>query len=123
MIRIPPYITAHQFIVSGSTVEVSGKKANTNTGNRKHRAPILIAMPNRPSVHLRGGRGCPLIRLRSTHPIVMIYEDIIAPMVRVTMARSAVVEPMLMSDKRMVTTSETITAFNGMFQLGFTWCC
>lgn len=120
MIRIPPYITAHQFIVSGSTVEVSGKKANTNTGHKKHRAPILIAMPKRPSVHLCGGRGWPLMRLSSTQAIVMIYEDIIAPMVRVTIARSAVVEPMLISDKRIVTTRETITAFKGMFQLGFT---
>lgn len=123
MIRIPPYITAHQFMVSGSTVEVSGKKANTNTGHRKHSAPMLIAIPNRPSVHLCGGRGSPLIRLRSRQAIVMMYEDIIAPMVKVTMARSAVVEPMLMSDKRTVTASETITAFKGMFQLGFTWCC
>lgn len=120
MIRIPPYITAHQFIVSASTLDVNGKKANTNTGHRKHRAPMLIAMPYWPSVHLCGGRGSPLIRLRSTHPIVMMYEDIIAPMVRVTMARSAVVEPMLMSDNKIVTTSETITAFKGMFQLGFT---
>jgi hypothetical protein len=117
---MPPYITTHQFMVSGSTVEVSGKKANTNTGSRKHSAPMLIAMPNRPSDHLCGGRGCPLIRLRSTQAIVIMYEDIIAPMVRVTTARSAVVEPMLISDKRTVTASETITAFNGIFQPGFT---
>jgi len=123
MIRIPPYITAHQFMLSGSTVEVSGKKANTNTGNRKHSAPMLINIPGRPSVHLCGGRVSPLIRLSSRQAIVMKYEDIIAPMVRVTMARSAVVEPILMRDKRIVTASDTITAFRGMFQLGFTWCC
>jgi hypothetical protein len=117
---MPPYITADQFIVSGVTVEVSGKKANTNTGHKKHSAPMLIAIPNRPSVHLCGGSGWPLIRLRSTQPIVMMYEDIIAPIVRVTMASSAVVEPILMSDKRIVTTRETITAFKGMFQPGFT---
>jgi hypothetical protein len=34
---------------------------------------------------------------------------------------SAVVEPMLISDKRTVTASETITAFNGIFQPGFTY--
>lgn len=123
MIKIPPYMTAHQFMLSGSTVEVSGKKANTNTGQRKHSAPMLMAMPNRPSVHLCGGRGSPLMRFRSTQPIVMMYEDIIAPMVRVTMARSAAEEPMLMSDKSIVTTNETITAFKGMFQPGLTLFC
>ena len=50
----------------------------------------------------------------------MMYEDIIAPMVRVTMARSAVEEPMLMRDNATVTARETITAFNGIFQLGLT---
>lgn len=63
------------------------------------------------------------MRFRSTQPIVMMYEDIIAPIVRVTMARSAAEEPMLMSDKSIVTTNETITAFRGMFQPGLTLFC
>jgi hypothetical protein len=123
MIKIPPYMTAHQFMLSGSTVEVRGKKAKTKTGQRKHSDPMLMAMPNRPSVHLCGGRGSPLIRLRSTQPIVIIYDDIIALIVRVTMASSAAEEPILMSDKRIVTTNETITAFKGIFQPGLTLFC
>lgn len=63
------------------------------------------------------------MRLISRQDIVMMYEDIIAPMVRVTMARRAADEPMLISDKRIVTISETITAFRGMFQPGFTLLC
>lgn len=50
----------------------------------------------------------------------MMYEDIIAPIVRVTIARSAVVDPMLINDRRTVTAKETITAFKGMFHPGFT---
>lgn len=118
---IPPYITIHQFMPSASTVEVSGKKANTNTGRRKHSAAIFIAIPKRPRLHLCGGRGSPRMRLRTRQLMVMIYEDIMAPIVRVTIASSAVEEPLLMSDKSTVTTSDTITAFNGMFQPGFTY--
>lgn len=117
---IPPYITIHQFMPSASTVELSGKKANTKTGRRKHSAAMFIAIPKRPRLHLCGGSGSPRIRLRTRQLMVMMYEDIIAPIVRVTIARSAVEEPILMSDKSTVTTNDTITAFNGIFHPGFT---
>lgn len=41
--------------------------------------------------------------------------------VSVTMAKRAVAEPMLISERRLVTTKETITAFSGMFQPGVTY--
>ncbi|GMF71686.1 unnamed protein product [Aspergillus oryzae] len=118
---MPPYITTHQFIDSRSTVEVKGKKANTNTGTKKHKAPMLMAIPNRPRLHRRGGRGSPRIRLSSTHPIVITYEDISDPIVKVTIAKRAVVEPMLINDRRTVTIRETITALSGMFHPGVTY--
>jgi len=41
-------------------------------------------------------------------------------MVRETTALRAAVEPMLMRERRMVTTRETMTALRGMFQPGVT---
>ena len=60
----PPYMTMLQFIVVGSTVDVRGKKLNTNTGRRKQREAILMAIPQRPSVQRWGGKGSPRILFR-----------------------------------------------------------
>lgn len=63
------------------------------------------------------------MRLSSRQPMVIMYEDISELIVSVTMARRAVVEPMLIRERRAVTTKETITAFSGMFQPGATYSC
>lgn len=52
--------------------------------------------------------------------MVITYEDISELMVKVTMACSATVEPILISERSAVTTKDTITALNGMFQPGVT---
>lgn len=45
----PTYMATLQFIVSRVTGVDKGKKAKTNTGSRKARAPMFTAIPNRPS--------------------------------------------------------------------------
>lgn len=52
---------------------------------------------------------------------MITYEDIREPMVSVTIARSAVVEPIFISDRRLVTAKETITALSGIFHPGVTY--
>ena len=53
-------------------------------------------------------------------PIVMMYEDIRAEMVRKLMAFRATVDPMFIRERAMVIARETKTALSGMFQPGAT---
>src|SRR5271155_5507581 len=101
---MPPNMTQFQFIVVGLTGVVSGKKTKTKSGQRKQRAAMLMAMPKRPRDQRRGGRGCPRMRFKSTHEMVTTYEAMRDELLSVMIARSATVEPMLMRERRMVTT-------------------
>lgn len=51
----------------------------------------------------------------------MIYEDRSEATPREAMALKATVEPMLIMESKIVTKSEIITAFKGMFHPGFTY--
>jgi hypothetical protein len=60
------------------------------------------------------------MRLKSTHEIVTMYEDTMAEVPSVTSARSATAEPILMRERRMVTTRLIQMALRGIFQPGLT---
>jgi hypothetical protein len=117
---MPPNMRLLQFIVLGTTGVVSGKKTKTKSGQRKQRAAMLMAMPKRPRDQRRGGRGCPRIRFKSTHEMETVYEHRRAEVLSVVIARSATVEPMLMNERTMVTTTVMQTALRGIFQPGLT---
>jgi hypothetical protein len=116
-----PNISEPQFMVLGSTGVAMGKKLQTNSMKRKQRAPILMAIPYRPSVHFRGGSGSPRRRLDKTQPIQSVYEVRRLPPLRVNSAFRAAVDPILMSESRTVTTTEIMTALRGIFQPGVTY--
>lgn len=116
----PTYITTLQFIVSRVTDVDRGKKAKTKRGNRKAMAPMLIAIPNRPNDHRWGGSASPRSRFNNTQPIETMYADMSDVIVREMMALRATCDPMLISERRMVTPRETITEFKGMFHPGVT---
>lgn len=116
----PPYMTTLQFIVCLLTLLVRGKNAKTKMGNRNASAAMLIAMPKHPRDHRRGGSGSPRMRLRRTQPMERMYADINDVIVREMMAVRATWEPMLISESSMVTASETMTEFKGMFHRGVT---
>lgn len=56
------------------------------------------------------------MRFISTQPIVMIYDAINAVTVTDTIAFNATVEPMLMSDSKIVIIKDRKTALIGIFQ-------
>ena len=60
------------------------------------------------------------MRFINMQEMVIIYEETREPMVSEMMASSATVDPMLMSDSRIVTTRDTRTALRGIFQPGVT---
>jgi len=76
---------------------------------------MLIANPNLPSDHLRGGSGAPYSLRQIRVPMTTRYELRIATAPRDEMDRSAVVEPMLMQASAETTTNDTMTARTGMF--------
>src|SRR2546421_12901146 len=117
---MPPNMAQFQFIVSGTTGVVSGKKTKTKNGQRKQRLAMLMAMPKRPRDQRREGRGCLRMRFKSTHEIVTIYEEMRDEVLSVRIARSATVEPMLTRERRMVTKRVMQTALRGIFQPGLT---
>ena len=67
----PPNIAELQFIVLAVTGVARGKKANSQIGIKNNIAAMLIANPNLPSDHRRGGRGTPYSRLQTRLPMVM----------------------------------------------------
>lgn len=117
---MPPYMTTLQFIVVTSTSAVSGNMANTKTGIRKARAPMLIANPYRPKVQRWGGKGWPRSRLTIRQEMVIMYEVINEVIVRETIANRATSEPILIRERRTVMTRETMTELSGMFHPGVT---
>jgi len=60
------------------------------------------------------------MRFKSTHEMVTMYEDTRAEPLSVVSARSATVEPILMRERRMVTTRVMQMALMGIFQPGLT---
>jgi hypothetical protein len=117
---VPPNIVEDQFIVAAVTGVASGQNAKNQTGARNKRAAMLMAMPNLPSDHRRGGRGRPETRLQMRQLIVMKYDERIETPPRELIAFSAVEEPRLMQASKELTTRETHTARSGIFQPGVT---
>lgn len=99
-----------QFIVVAFTSLVNGKKENTNSGRRNNIAAALMNPPYLPRDQRREGSASPRMRLSKMHPMEIRYALIKEATVREVMAFRAVVEPTLISARRIVTTSETITA-------------
>jgi hypothetical protein len=116
----PTYIATLQFIVSTVTSVVKGKKEKTNIGHKNARAPRLTARPNFPSVQRWCGSDSPRIRLRSTQPIETMYAESSDVIVSDITALRATWDPMLIIERRIVTTSDTMTELRGMFQPGVT---
>lgn len=115
-----PNIVEDQFIVEALTGVARGQNAKNQRGNRNISEPTLIARPNLPSDHLRGGKGAPLSRLQTRQLMVMKYDVRIATPPRELMAFKAVDEPRLMHAIKELTTTDTLTARRGMFQPGVT---
>lgn len=61
------------------------------------------------------------MRFINMHEMVIMYEETREPMVSEMMALKATVDPMLMSESRIVTMRDTRTALRGMFQPGVTF--
>ena len=115
---VNPYIRLPQFIVSGFTLAALGKNDSINISDKYNTETMLIGPPHRPRLQRAWGNFSPLYRLIMTQEIDMMYEEISAPTPRDIMAFKAVLEPMLISDRRIVTHRETTTAFNGMSHPG-----
>lgn len=115
---INPYMRLLQFIVSGFTLEALGKNDRTNISDKYNTETMLTGPPHRPRLQRACGNFSPLYLLIITQRIDMMYEEIRAATPRDIMAFNAVLEPMLISDKRIVTHRETTTAFSGMSHPG-----
>jgi hypothetical protein len=117
---VPPNIVDDQFILPEVTGVASGQNEKNQTGARNQSDAILIAMPNLPSDHRRGGRGFHETRLQIRQLIVMKYEERIETPPRELMAFKAVESPRLMQASIELTTTETKTARTGTFHPGVT---
>lgn len=120
MIIIPPNMVDDQFMVEAVTGWASGQNAKNQIGVRNRSAAMLIARPNFPNDHRRGGKGSPLSRLHIKQLIVMKYEVSRETPPRELIAFKAVDEPILIQASRELTTRETQTARSGIFQPGDT---
>jgi hypothetical protein len=107
---VPPNIVEDQFIFWGVTGVASGQNAKNQTGTRNKSDTMLMAKPNLPSDHRRGGRGGPATRLQMRQLIVMKYDVRIETPPRELMAFRVVEEPRLMQASKELTTRETQTA-------------
>ena len=107
-----------QFMPAASTGVVAGNMVKTNIGTNQQSAKMLIGKPHFPREYLLTGKGSPLMRLRATQPMLMVYEDRMAAKSMARMAFRAATEPMLIIDKPMQTKSETMIALRGMLQRG-----
>lgn len=118
---VPPNIVEDQFIVAAVTGVASGQNAKNQIGARNIRdAMLIMAMPNLPSDHRRGGKGGPATRLQTRQLIVMKYDERIETPPRELIALRAVEEPRLMQASKELTTRETQTARSGIFHPGVT---
>ena len=101
---VPPNIVEDQFMNAGVTGVASGQNAKNQTGARNMSAAMLMARPNLPSDHRRGGRGGPRSRLQTRQLMVMAYEVRMETPPSELMAFSAVAEPRLMQASKELTT-------------------
>jgi hypothetical protein len=111
---------AFQFIVAGVTTTDVGKKAKTQTTRRNSTAPMLIARPNLPRVHRRGGSGFPTRRRLIRVLIEMMYVPRSAETANEPMALKAAEDPILISDSNAVMMKVRMTALRGIFHPGLT---
>jgi hypothetical protein len=81
----------------------------------------LIGPPHFPKLQRATGSGSLRQRLIRTQVIETIYEDRRAAVPSEAMALNAVVEPMLIKERRIVIQKEIMTEFRGMSQPGRTW--
>jgi hypothetical protein len=117
---VPPNIVEDQFIVVAVTGVASGQNAKNQIGVRNISAAMLMARPNLPNDHRRGGKGGPLSRLQTRQLIVIKYDVRIETPPRELIAFRAVEEPRLMQASKELTTRETQTARSGIFHPGDT---
>ena len=97
-----------------------GKNEKNQISVRKMTETTLIHMPCLPKFHRAAGKGSFRIRLIMMQTNEMMYEERREATPNEAIALKAAVEPMLIKDRRTVMTNETITAFTGTFQPGFT---
>lgn len=99
---------------------VRGKKQKNQINVRKITETTLIHMPCLPKLHRAAGKGSFRMRLMIRQTNEIMYEVRREATPKEAIALKAAVEPMLIKDRRIVTTNETMTAFTGTFQPGFT---
>lgn len=117
---VPPNMTTFQFIVLSVTGIATGKNTKTQTTSKNTRAPRLMKMPKRPRDQRLGGSGGPRRRLRIKVMKDIMYVPSRAETAREPIALNATVEPMLISDSRVVMMKVSRTALRGIFQPGLT---
>jgi hypothetical protein len=117
---VAPNIIEDQFIFEAVTGVASGQNTKNQRGVRNISAATLIARPNLPNDHRRGGNGGPLSRLQTRQLIVIKYDVRIETPPRELIAFRAVEEQRLMQASKELTTRETQTARSGIFQPGDT---
>lgn len=105
-------------MVSGFTLDALGKKDSMNISDRYNTETMLIGAPQCPKLQRACGNLSPLYLLIMTHIIEMMYEERSAATPRDMIAFKAVLDPILINDRRIVTHRETTTAFNGMSHPG-----
>lgn len=98
----------------------SGKNEKNQITVRKMTETTLIHMPCLPKLHRAAGKGSFRMRLMMRQTNEMMYEERREATPNEAMALKAAVEPMLIKDRRIVITNETMTAFTGTFQPGLT---
>lgn len=110
-----------QFIVSGVTSLVKGKKLNVKTMARNRIDTVSTNGENFPMLQRAGGNGCFFQRLIRTHVMEMMYDVSSAAVPNDMMALKATDEPILMSERRETITRLTQRAFSGTVNLLLTY--
>lgn len=99
----------------------SGKKDMMKTRTKKRIETSLIGPPHLPKLQRATGRDSLRQRLIRMQVIETMYEDRRAAVPSEAMALNAVVDPMLIIERRMVIQKDTMTEFRGISQPGRTW--
>lgn len=108
IIMSPTNRTQAQFMFVGVTSYAFGQKLQKNAHMLYKTAAMLTGMPNRPRLHLAGGRGSFRMRFSITQPRLMQYVAMRADALSDNIALNAAVEPMLMQAMTMVNIHVTI---------------
>lgn len=99
----------------------AGKNKKIKATPRNKRARPLTRNPILPRLNREGRRASPLIRFANTQEMTTMYEDTSPSCPRDVMTLNAIVDPMMMSESRVVQPKVTRTAFTGTSQPGRTW--